>query len=604
MFRYIKNKYKSLGIAKKILHMLLLASVFPILIIDVITCAIVANTLQSQTNELMESSMMLSQKSLEDYFEVYERIIMSIYSKNVYATNLKKLNTWDSKNYYFVKNEIEKDLQDIAYIYPNILGIAVVTQKKEVILYDSLTLTSTNSYCFNADEREWREVAESTFNHTQTIYSAAIHKEDKNGTQRDVIYLAHRLTDLNNYKNGTVGSIIICIDESDVREVYSQQKSESTNLSFLLDRDGNIVSCSKKELVGIQILPEMWQDAEFDRKTAITEAVGKFRLTDSPKYNIYTKPVLDSKFIQVTIQDTAEQLKSILYIAQIVILIGILTVIASFIVVVRFADSIQEIVQKIICAMDKAYKGDYSVQIVDRREDEFGKISSHFNHMVQKIDQSAKQEKESLLREKNAEIKALEAQINPHFLYNTLDAINWIAIEKEQFQISKMLKNLAIILRYSIHKSNEVVNIEDELEYLKKYIYLQQQRFEFSFQCILNIEEELLQYKIHKLLFQPLIENAIVHGFPGNSGQDVIKIDMKKKDDKHLRIRVEDNGKGMSPELVETLNHFDYRENSIESSIGVRNVIMRIKYYYGDEGSFSIESGESGTIIEAQILME
>ena len=109
---------------------------------------------------------------------------------------------------------------------------------------------------------------------------------------------------------------------------------------------------------------------------------------------------------------------------------------------------------------------------------------------------------------------------------------------------------------------------------------------------------------MHKLLFQPLIENAIIHGFPGETGCDTITISIKRKDDKHLLICVADNGKGMDAKLVEELNSFDYRQNSIEGSIGVRNVIMRIKYYYGEEGTFHIESSSAGTCITAQILYE
>ena len=93
------------------------------------------------------------------------------------------------------------------------------------------------------------------------------------------------------------------------------------------------------------------------------------------------------------------------------------------------------------------------------------------------------------MRVKNAEIKSLEAQINPHFLYNTLDAINWVALDNEEYTISKMLTSLAAILRYSIHKSNEIVEIQDELEYLKRYVYLQQQRFDYSFICTIDVEE-------------------------------------------------------------------------------------------------------------------
>jgi two-component system sensor histidine kinase YesM len=120
----------------------------------------------------------------------------------------------------------------------------------------------------------------------------------------------------------------------------------------------------------------------------------------------------------------------------------------------------------------------------------------------------------------------------------------------------------------------------------------------------MDIEEEVMDLKMHKLLFQPLIENSINHGFPGKSGEDLITITIRKKGERHLMFEVKDNGKGMDSELIHELNHYDYSASSLEGSIGVRNVIMRIKYYYGDEGHFEIESDENGTTVRAEILFE
>ena len=220
--------------------------------------------------------------------------------------------------------------------------------------------------------------------------------------------------------------------------------------------------------------------------------------------------------------------------------------------------------------MDQANHGDMEARIEVRGNDEFTRISEQFNYMIGKIHQSNEQEKESLVRVKNAEIKSLEAQINPHFLYNTLDAINWVALDNEEYTISKMLTSLAAILRYSIHKSNEIVEIQDELEYLKKYVYLQQQRFDYSFICTIDVEEGLRHYRIHKLMIQPLLENTLVHAFPGNTGMAEVNI----------------------------------RKEKIESSIGVRNVITRLKLYYGGQGSFHVESWKGADREGTRITMK
>lgn len=618
LIKYLMKRYREYGIAKKILIILLFGSIVPVILIEIITCVIAANTLRRQTDILVESNMKLSQKGLEDYFSEYDGIIMSIYTENDYAMKLEKLNVWDSRNYFMLKRQLEDDLENISYLHPEILGIAVVTQKKECIMYDSITNSSLDSYCFPEKDKSWLNAADETFHNTQTVYSGVMSREQADGVKRNIIYLGHRIADINNYRQGTVGSILICLDEENIRKAYSQENEDKVNISFLCDAGGNIISSTRTDLIGTNIFRKEGDDGGNDnsetghlRKSvlplqgeALRHSIDRLKIMNTGFYSIYTKPVLKNQFLQVSLRDDKEPLKDFKYIFELIILLAVLIIVTSVLLMIRFASSLQLRVEKITSAMDKAYKGDYTVQIESQWQDEFGEIARHFNHMVRKIDQSGKIEKEALLREKNAELKALEAQINPHFLYNTLDAINWIAIENEQFLISRMLKNLATILRYSVHKSNGVVSVRNEIEYLKQYIYLQQQRFSFSFHCIMDVEEEAMELKLHKLLFQPLIENAIIHGFPGSTGQDMITISIKKKDDRHLLISVEDNGKGMDEDMVDELNRYDYAKSAIEGSIGIRNVIMRIKYYYGEDGNFFIESNAEGTRITVEILFE
>ena len=607
MIKFLTDRYRSWGIAKKTLIILLVVSIIPVIVIESITCVIAENTLKKQIDILMESNMKLSRKGLEDLFSEYDGIIMSIYTENEYAVKLEKLNVWDSRSYYLLKKQLEDDLENISYLHPEILGIAVVTLKKECILYDSVTNSTMDSYCFPEKDKSWLSLNDETYHNSRTVYSGVISRKEAGGKKRNLIYLGQRIANINNYKQGTVGSILICLDETNVRESYSQENENKANLSFICNSNGNIASATRPDLIGTAIFDERDDGKEelFSQTDAkIRQFVEARQIINSKSYSIYTRPVMKNQFVLVSIRDNKKPLKDFNYIFEIIILITALIIITGVLIMIWFAGSLQVRVKKITSAMDRAYKGDYTVQIRHTWQDEFGKIAKHFNHMVQKIDRSGKMEKEALLREKDAELKALEAQINPHFLYNTLDAINWIAIENEQFLISKMLKNLATILRYSVHKSNDTVSVRSEIEYLKQYIFLQQQRFSFSFHCIIDVDEEVLELKMHKLLFQPLIENAIIHGFPGNTGQDRIIISIRKKGDKHLIVCVEDNGKGMDEKLVKELNNYDYLSGTIEGSIGVRNVIMRIKYYYGEEGYIFIESNEKGTKITAEILFE
>lgn len=586
--------FGSKKIVTRILVMLLAVSIIPLLLVVLLASGIWADAIISRTDELMESRMAISQKSLDDYFRVYNNIIMRLYTENQYAQWLEKVNAFDMSS-QLVRREIEQDLQNITYLYPDIEGIGVYTKNRELIFCDTDTGMSTKSRCFVEEDEKWRDIINATFQNTGTIYSGAVELDGDKDEPVYVIYLAHRLADMNNYGKGTKGSIIIGLKENLLCHVYVPEDDTGSQLSFLCDREGTIVSCPQKSYIGKQV----WQGEmpeENERIRMIEQAVAGYDMLDSSEYMVYMHDVCNSEFIQVSIQDRNALLKDMRYIMAIVFLIGLMTLLISTLAAVRFAGRIENSISRIITAMDRAYSGDYSVQIEGSDAyEEFAQISSHFNYMVKQIEVSARQEKEALIREKNAEITALEAQINPHFLYNTLDAINWVAIENEQFQISKMLGNLAVILRYSIQNSTITVTMENEIEYLKKYILLQQQRFDFSFKCLLDIGPELMSCSLHKLLFQPLIENAIIHGFPGRTGDDTIWVRAVRSEDGRLEICVRDNGRGMDAALVEELNHFDYRNNTVESSIGIRNVFMRVKYYYGELGDFRVRSDGNGT---------
>jgi len=238
--------------------------------------------------------------------------------------------------------------------------------------------------------------------------------------------------------------------------------------------------------------------------------------------------------------------------------------------------------------MKEAEDGKY-VQIPHNpnRTTEIDIIANQYNCMIEKIEDSLQKYMEAVIRQKDAEIVALETQINPHFLYNTLDTINWVAIDKEEYQISEMINSLAVILRYGINKSNRIVTVADEMEWMKKYVFLQQEKVKHNFSCKMDIEEKVLGYRIYKLLLQPFIENAIVHGFEEINPLHELQIRITKEENR-LCIVIEDNGKGMEEETVEKLLHGE--EMTGKNHIGIRNSLNRIRLYYGESAEVKIES--------------
>lgn len=610
---FLITKYRTMELGKRMLAILLSVSLFQIGIILVISYHLSSAIITEQTGELIDENMAQSAISIQSALERYDSIIQQIYTNTDYIEELKVINSWDGENYYLAKYSLENRLQDIIYENRGILGIAIVGRYGDICFYDGVTLSSQRSYCFDGG-LEGSSLVQAAFGQKDSVYEPLMLREDKEYGSRTCFTIAHQLTDFNNYKRGSLGCVILCVDEAAFRRSYSQSQEES-NISFVVDSQGNIVSFPQAGMQGVNLLghepvapanPENPQESisleEIESAAAsFIEDIGYFQTK-----NLATNAasIMDGRFFIVNIQDLSYSLEKLRYLLIMICLVGALVGDICFLIVYYISKDTEHSVKKILNAMNEANKGNLDSKVEVEGSDEFAKISGHFNVMLAEIKKSEEQERESLLREKNAEIRSLEAQINPHFLYNTLDAINWLAIEEQQFAISQMVTKLAQILRYSIHNSNEIVTVRTELEFLKKYIYLQQQRFDYSFDCTVDLDQRAQDCHIHKLLLQPLVENTIIHGFSGLERDCEIRIVIQYQEEDSLFIEVSDNGVGMSAEQVDTLNNYDYRAGRIETSVGVRNVITRIKLYYGDKGSIRFFSGDSGTTVQIIIPAE
>jgi two-component system sensor histidine kinase YesM len=276
---------------------------------------------------------------------------------------------------------------------------------------------------------------------------------------------------------------------------------------------------------------------------------------------------------------------------KIVILVSVMSLLIAISLTVLLSRQLILSVKKVVTAMRAVNLGNLEtrVEIEKKMPVEVEFIALQFNDMLQILDTALKKEKEAGERQLEAEIKALEAQINPHFLYNTLDTINWMAIDKEDFDISNAINALATILRYAITNSNATVEVRQELEWLKKYIYLQQIRLKNTFRYEVDADPEVMNCKIHKLILQPFVENAIIHGFEGLTREYVLEIILKPRKDR-ICITIKDNGNGMEPAMIDEINHKLLSDFDKGSHIGIENVISRLYMYYGEEASIEISS--------------
>ncbi|TBL78649.1 sensor histidine kinase [Paenibacillus thalictri] len=287
-------------------------------------------------------------------------------------------------------------------------------------------------------------------------------------------------------------------------------------------------------------------------------------------------------------------------------LLSLFALIAAGVLALFFSRRFIKPIHKLNKAMKLVDSGNYDVVAIhENRTDEIGRLVGSYNDMIHRLKESRETEIISSQLQKRAEMNMLQAQINPHFLYNTLNAIHSIAELHRVGDISTMAKSLSSMYRYNI-KTGDESSIERELEQIKHYIHIQQIRFLGKFQVEYRVDEELLPCRILKFLLQPLVENAFYHGLEPKGGKGKLAIIIEKRG-QLLFIRVEDDGLGMSVQkLAELKAIFEkpFQAGSLDArdNFGLRNVNARIKHFYGENYWIAASLREQGgTAVELAI---
>ncbi|HEY8464877.1 MAG TPA: sensor histidine kinase [Bacillota bacterium] len=253
-----------------------------------------------------------------------------------------------------------------------------------------------------------------------------------------------------------------------------------------------------------------------------------------------------------------------------------------------FTRSISLPIQSLLGAMSRVKAGDLSVRVELRRTDELGVLGCSFNSMVERLQRLIENVVEKQRQLRSCELRALQAQINPHFLYNTLDSIKWLAKLNQVPEISTIATQLGKLLRSSISCEADLITVGETMENIQSYLEIQKIRYSDKFKADLKIASSIYSYKIPKLILQPLVENAIIHGLDGKDGYGQLTIN-GYLDNQSLVFEVIDDGVGIPPEQLADLQH-ELALQSSQKSIGIYNVNRRIKLYYGDQSRLSVES--------------
>jgi two-component system, sensor histidine kinase YesM len=457
------------------------------------------------------------------------------------------------------------------------------------------------------DIREQQWYIEALKFHGERLWSNAVQTIDINGKKSFNVTLYRSL---NNFqKTSSAGLLRINVDENYFYNLISSKDWEKR--FYLVSLAGNIVSSNDRSVLGKNA-----KEVAFMAKAFLGDEGLYDTNQDNQKYKvIYSTFSTDNmgleKWKVISVIPLDNIYKSVNEARNFGIFICVLCFIILTTVVFLFSHGITERIRKLVEKTHRVSEGNYD-EIVDiTGKDEVAELGLSFNKMLTNLNQLINEVYESRInmqqyeiKKKEAELNALQNQINPHFLYNTLDAIRMHAIISDNNNLGDMLISLSALLRYSINRGKEIVRIKDEINYVENYISILNMRYDDSIILNINISEEIIQCKILKLILQPLVENAFNHGLKTKKKDRVIDITGELKDGV-ISLNVEDNGVGMTEENVEALNkelmEIENKEN-IKASIGLNNVNGRIKLYFGKEYGIKIYS-QIGTGTRVSLIL-
>lgn len=530
----------------------MLTALIPVLIFAALSQINIQKNMKKNLNDRIESNLDNANKNLEMVLDKYETILYDLCTDEEVLASVEALNRKDDVlevNSSFLRRRFSH----ICNQYTGILGITIQLQSGEVLFYDSFSSSSMNS--------KWADKVWIPDIERGAVYFGDGKPVSVNNETYHMFHIARRLIDYRNISTSQ-GTVVLSINEERIRNAIA---SDVGSRMYLLSGDV-IVSAPDSEQIGKKMTNI--QERKENQYTRIDNKMSGFSICNEQPLGDY-RQISMSQWIFLSI-------------------IIIMTVVIMMILLHFSSRPYIRAVESITTVMNSVEQGDFhqSVHVDAHLSAEIQQIASGFNEMVDHLEEMIVRVKQAVVDQKNAELSALEAQIDPHFLYNTLDTINWKAIENEQYEISGMLGALADILRYTVRNAGGTASMSEEITWLQQYIMLQSAKFGKRLDVKVTLPDELKACRIHKLLLQPFVENAIKYAFEGQKNECILDIRMKKSGEQ-VHILIQDNGKGMSPELTEKLNQ---EENNLEGHLGIANVRKRLELYYGGQATLYFES--------------
>lgn len=395
-----------------------------------------------------------------------------------------------------------------------------------------------------------------------------------------------------------LGYLIINLSEDKLFDIYSNISLYKEGSIFITDRGGSILSHGDKSLLGNHVSQDYMN-------LILTPSDTSFSLKniDGQQYYIACQAINNNEwylFYQISAVDFEHDFITL---TQAFFIITLLILTLTLLVSVVLAKSISDPITNLSRTMQQVRNGNFDIRNDYQSKDEVGILSDNFNAMIENTNELIQTIYQKELLKQEAELRFLKFQINPHFLYNTLETINWISRIHGVPEAGEIAKALGDLMREGL-RDDDFVPIKDEIKNIENYLLIQQYRYGEKIKITINIDPEISEIKTPKFVLQPIIENALVHGLDSKIDGGNIRI-FGGCDGKDILLTVEDDGVGMPEEVRRNLLNENLRksdDNGKHTHIGILNVHKRLRLYFGPSYGLSIHSEVGvGTVVTIRI---
>ncbi|WP_238917132.1 sensor histidine kinase [Clostridium sp. YIM B02555] len=586
LLNMIEKYFKIKTIKNRFLAVMIILIIFPIPLIGIISFINSSNMIENNHKASYLLNLQKSSELMDNNLKNTTNIMRSITSNENLRNELKSSNevTEATDNYFpiqsvnvfsriFREYTIDTTYIDSICLYDNDGRLYYFGTK-----FSGATVLKNNPYD-KIKEKNWYKEAIKA-NGKEVILGYNILDEESREFSFSTVKLVRDVDTLN-----PIGLMIINVKENAFTKAFPNINPDSEEGTFLvLDKNKNNNNNNS---------PIVFMNRNDEDIKKIVDNSQEFNSSTLEKqgYSVssYTNDITGWEIVHII--KKSQLLKDTRLIGVYTAIVCLVTILFALILSIVFSNTINKPIKRLKRAISDVGKGKRDIT-EEFGDDEIGILGNQFKVMVKENLELNERITSSKLKQREAELKLLQAQINPHFLYNTLDSIYWLAKIKKVDDIADMAIALSDIFKLSLNKGSEITTVRNEIKQVQSYLIIQNLRYKDRFKVDIDIDDKIMDYEIIKLIIQPFIENAMIHGLEPKAGDGEINIIGKLEGDEIVFV-IEDNGIG-----VEDINKFN-------SGYGIKNVQERIELYYGEEYGVTFESEiNKGTIVTIKIPFE